>query len=181
MAISEADRQYLLDLARRSISHGLERSAPLIVANTEERWRTPQASFVTLKLAGQLRGCIGRLEARYRLPEDVARNAYAAAFEDPRFRAVDYAESEALWIQISVLSTPEGIDFDSEAELLTYIEPGQHGLIIEQEQRKATYLPSVWEQISEPAEFLAQLKIKAGISGSPQHAWRYTTESFSTS
>jgi AmmeMemoRadiSam system protein A len=181
MEFSDLDRQYLLDLARRSIGHGLLHRAPLVIDSYEPRWQEPRASFVTLKLAGQLRGCIGRLEARYQLPEDVARNAYAAAFEDPRFRAVAREESERLWIQISVLSSPEALSFASEGELMSQIKPGRHGLIIEREQHRATYLPSVWEQISETGEFLAQLKIKAGISGPPERAWRYTTESFSTS
>lgn len=139
-----------------------------------------RATFVTLEIGGQLRGCIGMLEAHRPLANDVAENAFSAAFRDPRFPPLSDVEFDDLEISISVLSPPEEMSFSSEKDLLDQIRPGIDGLILEEGFRKGTFLPSVWEQLSEKEAFLEHLKQKAGL---PPGYWsdtlrvfRYTAE-----
>jgi AmmeMemoRadiSam system protein A len=130
-----------------------------------------------------LRGCIGHLEATLPLVEDVAENAFSAAFRDPRFPALRDTEYAALELHISVLTPAEPLDCNSESDLLRQMRPYQDGLILAEGLRRGTFLPSVWEQLPEPREFLRHLKRKAGL---PDDYWspslqiyRYETESFS--
>ncbi len=183
-AYGPAARRALLELARDSIDHGLAHGTPL-EPDLEElpaELGEPRAAFLTLHLDGRLRGCIGSLEARRPLAEDVAGNAFAAAFRDPRFPPVSAAEAPRLELEISVLSPPEAMHFKSEADLLAQLQPGVDGLILSDLGRRGTFLPSVWSQLPEPRDFLVHLKHKAGL---PADHWsasltveRYTTESF---
>ncbi len=183
--LSAQQRRILLETARRSIAAGMERGRPLQVNSAEydERLQAPAASFVTLHLGKDLRGCIGSLEARRPLICDVAANAFAAAFQDSRFPPLGSSELSALHIHISVLNPAEDMTFTSEEDLLRQLRPGIDGLILsEGERHRATFLPSVWHTLSHPRQFLNQLKIKAGL---PPDYWsdslriqRYTTESF---
>lgn len=125
--------------------------------------REPRACFVTLEKTGQLRGCIGTLTARRPLIREVAAMAYASAFEDPRFSPVTADEVDALVIAISVLGAPEPLPVSDEADLLAGLRPGDDGLILEDGRHRATFLPSVWEQLPEPADFVRHLKRKAGL------------------
>ena len=182
--INAEQRQTLLAVARRSIALGLEEGRPLRV-NLEDYaadLRAQRAAFVTLQEFGQLRGCIGHLEARQPLVKDVAENAFAAAFRDPRFPPVTARELERLHIEISVLTPATPLTFGSEQELIALIEPGRDGLILEEGLARGTFLPSVWESLPNPVDFLRQLKRKAGL---PENYWsdrlrisRYRTESF---
>ncbi len=138
------------------------------------------ATFVTLTLQGQLRGCIGSLEASRPLIEDVQRNAVASAFRDPRFRPLTGKEFAEVLIEVSLLSKPETIRHNNEDEALAQLTPGRDGVIIEYGMHKATYLPQVWIQLPDPPAFLAQLKQKAGL---PEDFWsgdirlmRYTVQ-----
>jgi AmmeMemoRadiSam system protein A len=177
-------RQALLAVARHSIILGLGEGRPLRV-NLEDFaavLRAQRAAFVTLQEFGQLRGCIGHLEARQPLVKDVAENAFAAAFRDPRFPPVTARELERLHIEISVLTPATPLIFGSEQELVALIEPGRDGLILEEGLARGTFLPSVWESLPNPVDFLRQLKRKAGL---PENYWsdrlrisRYRTESF---
>jgi AmmeMemoRadiSam system protein A len=97
------------------------------------------------------------------LAEDVAENAYKSALADPRFPPVSAAEVDGLQISVSVLSPPEPIPARNEAELLAALRPGEDGLIVEDGGRRALFLPSVWEHLGEPRQFLAHLKLKAGL------------------
>lgn len=124
----------------------------------------PAATFVTLTLRGQLRGCIGTLEAQRTLYDDVIHNARAAAFGDPRFPPLAADELPAVHIEISVLSTPRPLAFSSEADALHRLRPGIDGVILEYGPYRSTFLPQVWEQLQEPVEFIAHLKQKAGLS-----------------
>jgi AmmeMemoRadiSam system protein A len=179
-----AERAVLLAVARDSIRHGLRTGRPLVVRPEDfpEKLREPGASFVTLHRGGRLRGCIGTLEAWRPLVTDVAENAFAAAFRDPRFMPLQPEELDDLHIHISVLGKPEPLVFDSEEDLLRQLRPGRDGLILQDGARKGTFLPSVWEELPDPRQFLAHLKLKAGLS--PDHwsdslrVWRYGTESF---
>jgi AmmeMemoRadiSam system protein A len=183
MSFTSEQRTQLLDVAATSIRHGLSGARLLVnLADFPEPLRALRATFVTLHLADDLRGCIGTLEARRTLVEDVAANAYAAAFEDPRFGPLRAVEFEQLQIHISVLSPAQPLVFESEQDLLAQLRPGVDGLILEERHARGTFLPSVWEQLPEPLDFLRHLKRKAGL---PVDYWsaqvrisRYTTESF---
>jgi AmmeMemoRadiSam system protein A len=133
--------------------------------------RQPGASFVTLTKNGELRGCIGSLQAHRPLAEDVAANALASALRDPRFPPVLPRELPDIRIEISVLSAPVDFPVKDEADLLQKLQPGVHGLIIEDGMHRATFLPAVWEQLPAPRDFLAHLKHKAGL---PLHHWSPT-------
>ena len=151
--LSKEDRTTLLDVARRSIQHGLTEHSPLPVKLEEyaETLRPIRATFITLETEGRLRGCIGTLEARSPLVKDVADHAFAAAFEDPRFPPLRSEEFPHLDIHISVLSPAEPLHFQSEDELLAQLRPGVDGLILRLgQQRRATFLPSVWETLGNP-------------------------------
>ncbi|BCU05791.1 AmmeMemoRadiSam system protein A [Allochromatium tepidum] len=178
------ERAILLDIAARSIAHGLEYRRPLDLdlAEYPEPLRAIRATFVTLERHADLRGCIGVLDAFRPLVLDVAQNAFAAAFEDPRFPPLRADEYPELSLKISVLTPAEPMAFGSEAELLTQIRPGVDGLILSDRGRRGTFLPSVWEQLPDPRDFLEHLKRKAGL---PMGHWsdslrvaRYATESF---
>ena len=182
--LETGDRETLLRLARASIRHGLQRGVPLPVqpAEFDEALRRIGASFVTLEEQGQLRGCIGHLEAVQPLVVDVTENAYNAAFRDPRFTPVREEELERIAIEISLLSPARPLHFASEEALIEQLRPGVDGLIFEDGAHRGTFLPSVWSALPERRAFLAQLKRKAGLP--PDH-WspsvrvsRYTTESF---
>jgi AmmeMemoRadiSam system protein A len=141
-----------------------------------------RATFVTLTIGGALRGCIGMLEACRPLAEDVAENARAAAFDDPRFAPLSREEFARLEIHISVLSPPGEMAFRSEADLLEQIRPGVDGLILQEGGRRGTFLPSVWEELPDRTMFLMHLKMKAGLPGSywsdTLRVFRYTAEYF---
>ena len=180
---SPEDREALLEAARASIRHGLERGSPLRVDpdRFSPRLREPGACFVTLRCSGRLRGCVGSLEATRSLVEDVAQNAFASAFRDSRFQPLTQEEEAGLDVHLSILTPPEPLPCRSEAELLSKLQPGIDGLILQDGPNRATFLPSVWESLVEPKKFLAELKRKAGLR---EDHWsdgirfqRYRTES----
>jgi len=123
----------------------------------------PGASFVTLFKLGMLRGCIGTLKARRPLGEDVRSNAVAAAFADPRFPRLDSGEFLETTVEVSLLSAPEPMTADNEQSLRDQLRAGVDGVVLEYARGRATFLPQVWETLREPAEFLAELKRKAGL------------------
>ena len=182
--LDEAERRWLIDVAWGSIRHGLAQgsSARPDLDGFHGRLRQPGAAFVTLHRLGVLRGCIGHLEATQPLVLDVADNAFAAAFRDPRFERLEDWELDGLDLDISVLTAPQPIEFRDEADLLAQLVPGEDGLILEGEGRRGTFLPAVWDGLPEPHLFLAELKRKAGL---PASYWsptlkvsRYHTETF---
>jgi len=183
MTLNLSDRTALLALARRSIEMGLAEGhlqpTPAAPSETLERWR---ASFVTLRKHDDLRGCVGSIEPRFTLAEDVWRNAWAAAFADPRFPALTTEEYPSIDLDISVLTEPERLPVQTEQALLATLRPGRDGLILQLDGARATFLPTVWETIADPTEFVRHLKVKAGWPSSfwsPDIAvWRYETESF---
>ena len=121
------------------------------------------ATFVTLTKDGQLRGCIGSLEAARPLATDVAENALGAAFRDPRFPRLGADEWPRCRVEVSLLSAPKRIEFEDEADLLRQLEPGVDGVILECDNRRATFLPQVWESLPDQRAFLAELVKKAGL------------------
>lgn len=165
MLLSPGERQCLLGLARESIARAVE-NQPLPSVDEDdvpERLQRDGASFVTLKKGGQLRGCIGSLEARRPLVMDVQQNAVAAALRDPRFPTVGPEELDTLVIEISVLSAPEPVHYESADELLDRLREGVDGVVIECGWRRATFLPQVWKTLPDKQEFLERLCLKAGL------------------
>ena len=184
MTLSADDRRLLHELAYRSIRHGLETGKPLEIdiAQYPSGLQEKKATFVTLHRNRALRGCIGILQPVRPLVEDVAYNAWAAAFGDSRFTPLAENELDDLDIHISILGTPEEMNFSSENDLLQQIRPGTDGLILEDGHHKGTFLPSVWASLTDTHEFLNHLKLKAGL---PADYWsdkikvkRYTVEEF---
>jgi AmmeMemoRadiSam system protein A len=163
--LSDGQRGQLLDIAWGSIRHGLAHDSPSRpeLSGLPGVLVRPAATFVTLHVGGDLRGCIGRLEAFRPLAEDVAENAYAAAFRDPRFPPVREWELVRLSLEISLLTPPEPMVFAGEEDLLAQIRPGIDGLILEDQGHRGTFLPTVWESLPEPDAFLAALRRKAGL------------------
>ncbi|QJD28982.1 AmmeMemoRadiSam system protein A [Methylococcus geothermalis] len=169
--------KYLIDLARASIRHGLEtgRPLPIDLSGLPPPLAAQRATFVTLKKGGELRGCIGCLEAVKPLAVDVADNAFSAAFRDPRFPPVTADEIDGLDIHISLLTPPEPMSFVSEADLIAQLRPGIDGLILQEGLRRGTFLPTVWEILPTPKAFLRQLKLKSGL---PEDYWSDTLRIF---
>ncbi len=124
----------------------------------------PGASFVTLTQSGNLRGCIGSLEAHRPLVEDVQKNAIAAAFHDPRFAPLSKNEFVSTRVEVSLLTPAQAIEFESEAHALSQLRPGVDGLILQFGRYRSTFLPQVWETLPDPATFLGHLKRKAGLA-----------------
>lgn len=169
--LTDQDKQTLLRLARETIDQAVRGGPPPSVdlAGLPERLGQLGASFVTLRIAGELRGCIGTIEAHQPLALDVQNNALSSAFRDPRFPPLTREEFNAIDIELSILTPPQPLEFDGPDELLEKIRPGIDGLIIEKGWHRATLLPSVWEKIPDPVEFLTILCRKAGLQ---PNEWR---------
>jgi AmmeMemoRadiSam system protein A len=125
--------------------------------------RSPGAAFVTLNLRGRLRGCVGSFEARRPLLQDVAQNAYSAAFKDYRFPPLSEAELPEVDLHISLLTPLEPLEVGSREELLGALRPGVDGLLFEDPPHRATFLPQVWASLEDPRDFLCELFLKAGL------------------
>jgi MEMO1 family protein len=150
----------LLAIARAAIESRLFGAAATVAAP----WLAQTgATFVTLTREGALRGCIGSLEATRALGTDVAENAAAAAFRDPRFQSMTAAEWPDVRVEVSLLSPPKPLRFADEADLLAQLKPGEDGVLLEADGRRATYLPQVWESISDKRLFMRELARKAGL------------------
>jgi len=121
------------------------------------------ATFVTITKNGHLRGCIGSLVATRSLGEDICKNAKAAAFSDPRFPPLSHDELAEIDIELSLLSPPYEIKFHSKDELQSKIIPKKHGVIIKKGFHQATFLPQVWEQLTDFDSFFSHLCQKAGL------------------
>ncbi|MCL4469565.1 MAG: AmmeMemoRadiSam system protein A [Gammaproteobacteria bacterium] len=151
----------LLPIARATISQAL--GQPMEADEGAVWLKEPGACFVTLTQRGQLRGCIGSLEARRPLIEDVKANAYAAAFCDPRFSLLTPAEMDYTEVEISLLSPMQPMTFRNEWDALEQLRPGIDGVLFECGHYRSTFLPQVWEHLPDSGIFIAQLKRKAGL------------------
>lgn len=162
----------LLRLAREAMERGVRGQAlsPLDLAPFSLALREEGSSFVTLTSGGQLRGCIGSLEAYQPLAEDVRLHAVAAALKDPRFPPVREEELGRIKIEISRLTRPEPLEYKDANDLLSSLRPHVDGVILRDDSyRRATFLPQVWEKIPDPADFLDNLCYKMGAEPG---AWR---------
>ena len=169
--LSEQDKHFLLDLARRTIEKAVnQHSLPAWDEQAlSETLKEKGASFVTLTKNGDLRGCIGTLEAHQSLVEDVREHAVQAALEDYRFPPVTSDEIPQLHIEISRLTAPVPLKYDRPEELLHKIQPEVDGVILKDGLRRATFLPQVWRQLPDADEFLTHLCMKMG---SPADLWK---------
>ena len=154
----------LLPIARAAI--GRELGLGHVASETAPWLLEPGACFVTLTRHGELRGCIGTLQARRTLLADVKANAMAAAFHDAHFSPLIAQELEHTGIEVSLLSPMQVMTFASEADALAQLRPGIDGVVFEFGARRSTFLPQVWEQLPDPGQFMAQLKHKAGLPAS---------------
>jgi AmmeMemoRadiSam system protein A len=161
--MSNDQGKVLLQIARAAISRALNMPAE---ADEKAQWLADSgACFVTLTQYGELRGCIGTLQAYRSLLEDVKYNAVSAAMRDPRFAPLSAQELDLTDIEISLLSPTQKIAFENEADALAQLRPGVDGVVFEFGHYRSTFLPQVWEQLPLAKQFMAQLKRKAGLSG----------------
>jgi AmmeMemoRadiSam system protein A len=185
--LTEIQGQSLLRLARRTIGDKLRQTGdlpgdfaghlprPEVPDDVELRRR--RATFVTIKINDRLRGCMGSLVATDTTIRSIEKNAINAAFNDPRFPPLTAGELAAATIEVSILTEPQPLAFDGEADLLRRLTPGQDGVIIRKGAAGATFLPQVWEQLPHKEDFLTHLCLKAGLSGD---AWRHAGLEVST-
>lgn len=183
--VAPSHRELLLDTAARALSAQLRhgRRSDIAPDSFPFELRSVAASFVTLSIDGELRGCVGTLDAYRPLVADVAWNAVSAGFEDPRFSPLATDELRRTEIEIAVLSTPAPLAFDDEAHLMAQLRPNVDGLILESGGRRSTFLPKVWRSLPSPDAFLDGLRRKAGLprgfwSDDDIRVWRYVAESF---
>lgn len=182
LKLEPAVRQAVLRTAATSIEAqlGLVEATPPEAADTRGVLGQPRASFVTLTIEGELRGCCGTLEPVRPLLLDVWINAQASAFRDPRFPPLTAREWGWSSLEVALLTPCERMTVSTEQQLLLELVPGRDGLVLEWRGMKATFLPKVWEHVTGPHDFLRRLKEKAGLSGDfwaeDVHVWRYETE-----
>jgi len=161
-------KKILLQIARASI---LEEFEGKQLINKEELIKEypflneERATFVTLKIDGNLRGCIGSILPRMSLIDDVIYNAKQAAFADPRFNPLTPEEYEKIHIEVSILTIPEKLEYENPKDLKTKIRPKIDGVILSLADKQATFLPSVWDELPIFEIFFANLCMKAGMQG----------------
>jgi len=165
------EQQTLLRLARDAITRRVngEKMLPLDVSTMPARLREEGASFITLTVRGELRGCIGALEPYQPLAEDVCEHAVAAALEDPRFPPVRKDELSRIKIEVSRLTRPSPLEYKNAEELLSRLRPHVDGVVLRDGIHRATFLPQVWQTIQNPEDFLNNLCRKMGVS---ETLWR---------
>ncbi len=160
--IKEYFSDFVIDVCKKSILSGFQ-VGDLTPSEYDCVFEEAGASFVTLEINGNLRGCIGSIVAHRALIDDIISNAHAAAFRDPRFNPLTREEFERVQISVSLLSQPEKMLFESEEALLSQMIPYEDGIIIRDGNYQAVYLPVVWEQLPDKRDFLNSLKQKAGL------------------
>jgi AmmeMemoRadiSam system protein A len=162
--LTDEEKKTLLRLARNAMECGVkgEKMPPLDATSLSKTLLEQGASFVTLTVRGQLRGCIGALEAYQPLVDDVREHAIAAALEDPRFPPVSERELNGISLEVSRLTRPIPLKYKDADDLLSKLRPHVDGVILKDGFRRATFLPQVWEKIPERTEFLENLCNKMG-------------------
>jgi uncharacterized protein len=171
--LTNGEKQTLLRLAREAMEFGVRgiKLPPVDASALTPHLLELGASFVTLTMDGNLRGCIGALEAYQPLVDDVREHAIAAALEDPRFRPVDQSELGRINLEVSRLTAPRPLEYSSSSDLLAKLRPHVDGVILKSDFRRATFLPQVWEKIPDPEDFLDHLCNKMGAKS---NLWRNT-------
>ncbi|PYR31083.1 MAG: hypothetical protein DMF92_06620 [Acidobacteria bacterium] len=173
---SESDRQLLLRIAREAMAVHLS-GEPASRSDEGQLALRRGGAFVTIRKAGDLRGCIGHIEPGDRLVDVVARCAVAACSADPRFPAIAPSELPQVDIELSLLGPLEAIAGADDVEI------GRHGLVVEMGRQRGLLLPQVatewdWDRQT----FLAQTCQKAGLPGDAwkrgAKLWRFEAEVF---
>ena len=169
--LTDGEKQTLLRIAREAIENAVlgKVSPPIDQTSLTQTLREHGSSFVTLTIHGELRGCIGALEAYQPLAEDVREHTIAAALKDPRFPPLTHKELSRIQIEVSRLTSPQELEYSDSDDLLKKLRPHVDGVILKHGHRRATFLPQVWEKIPDPVEFLEQLCYKMGERG---NLWR---------
>jgi len=181
--MNNQEKSLLLNLAREAIASVLENKKIIFDNNKiSKNLKQKLATFVTLTINNDLRGCIGHLEPIQELYQDVIENAQAAAFSDPRFSPLTLEELKLTKIEISILSPSQKLIYSSAKELVQYLEKNKPGVILTKGRYSATFLPQVWEELPDAIHFLDHLCLKAGLK---PEAWQekinietYTVEKF---
>ena len=170
--LSPKEKEELLKIARQSLEKTArkERLPILDLSALPPALQADAASFVTLTIGGELRGCIGTLEAYQPLALDVQERAKQAGSSDPRFSPVSPEELPLINIEISRLSKPELLEYGSPDELIGLLRPGIDGVVITEDNRRATFLPQVWDELPDVEHFLGQLCRKMGV---PANHWKH--------
>lgn len=168
-SLSERDKMYLLKLARHTLEEHFGIPPKQVLPPPSDIVQQPAATFVTLTINGELRGCVGALEPYQPLVEDVEEHALAAALQDFRFPPLSKEELPLIEIEISVLTKPERLNYAHPLELSNLLKPFEDGVVISWRGRRATFLPQVWKKVPDPKEFLDHLCMKMGVD---PHLWR---------
>ncbi|MBU1568631.1 MAG: AmmeMemoRadiSam system protein A [Proteobacteria bacterium] len=168
LQLSGEQGRLLLALVRKTLKHQFV-GGDTTTKPDDPALLSSAATFVTLKISGNLRGCIGNLEPVGPIWEGIRDNAINAALNDPRFPALKPEELDKVHVDISILSSPQPLTYSDPEELLKKLRPGIDGVIVGDGRRSATFLPQVWQQLSDPQQFLGHLCRKAGLS---ERAWR---------
>ncbi len=172
-SISESQGQLLIRLARQTIAKRL--GLPIEGVDAYEQaladpaFQRRSGTFVTLKLDGQLRGCIGSLASDETIGEGIRSNALNAAFSDYRFAPLTAEELKRVVIEVSILTSPAPLAYANAEDLINRLRPGVDGVILSKAGRSATFLPQVWDQLPAKEDFLNHLCLKAGLKAD---AWR---------
>jgi AmmeMemoRadiSam system protein A len=171
--VSKEQGRCLLQLAREAISEKLGEKPDKKRAEqgkvVDPALQAQCGTFVTLKIGGQLRGCIGNLEPVGSIVEGIQRNAINAAFYDSRFPELTAEELAQVHIDISILTRPQPLMYRDSEDLVAQLRPGVDGVILRLGRYGATFLPQVWEQLPQAEDFLSHLCRKAGL---PATAWQ---------
>lgn len=168
-AVDSEVQRYLLRLARGSLEAAVRGGKPPKTADAPAYATEKRGCFVTLTKSGQLRGCIGYIEPIKPLGEAVVDNARSAALNDPRFPAVRPDELGDITVEVSVLTEPKPLFFESPSDLLRKLEPGRDGVILQKGFHRSTFLPQVWDQLPDKEQFLSRLAMKGGM---PADGWK---------
>ena len=165
--MNKQNQKLLLQLARKTIENNFKRK-DYNLKNIPAEFQEKRGVFVTLHEGGQLKGCIGNIEPLKSLYEGVKENVLNAAFHDPRFSKLREDELKKVHLEISVLTPPRKLEYNSPEELLSKLT-GKEGVILEKNHRRATFLPQVWEDLPDKKKFLEHLSLKAGLN---PEAWK---------
>jgi uncharacterized protein len=183
--LTQNDRLRLLQLARQALVKAVngERVPPLNLKDEADCLQEVGATFVTLTIGNELKGCIGTLDATIPLVEDVREHVVAAAIQDYRFTSITPDELPDIKIEISRLTPPKHLEYSDPYELLDKLRPHLDGVVLKKGHRRATFLPQVWEKVSSPEDFLSYLCHKLGESADAWktqklEVWIYQVEKF---
>lgn len=170
--LEKSEQDILLGIARGALENSVRGESLPDIALTQLPTSLQEhgASFVTLTIQSNLRGCIGTLEAYQALALDVQEHAVAAALQDPRFPRVRPPELENIHVEVSVLSPKTPLDYEGPDDLIEKLRVEIDGVVLQDGYRKATFLPQVWEKLPSKEQFLSHLCLKMGAS---ENLWRH--------